>query len=102
VEDDDMAADDQDYMLTTTDNPWNPFTDWEEWYAWDHMAGYDTPSYLARVAKTSIDLSDADQDLLIRQAIDEIVDLNVLGIYIKIRAKDQVKISAAPEGGVQK
>ena len=79
-----MAADSADYMLTTVDNPWNPHTNYDEWYAFDQAAGYDTPGFLARVALVSTNLSEADQDLAIVQAIDEIVSENVLGIYKKI------------------
>lgn len=72
------------HMLTTIDNPFNPFTHYDEWYAWDASAGYHTPSFLARVVITSDQLSDADQSLAIEEAIDEIVKENVLGIYQKI------------------
>lgn len=72
-----------DHMLTTVDNPWNPFTNYDEWYQWDHDHGYDTPGFLARIAKISDDLSDADNDLAIEQAIDEICTENVNGMYRK-------------------
>jgi hypothetical protein len=72
------------YMLTTVDNPWNPFTHFDEWYAFDQSAGYKTTSLLARIASTSEELSDADQDLAVEQAIDEIVRENVTGMYRKI------------------
>lgn len=78
-----MAVDDEQTMLTTIDNPWNPFTNYSEWYAWDHDHGYDTTGYLARIAKVSNDLSDADYEQAITQAIDEIVQLNVNGLYTK-------------------
>jgi hypothetical protein len=97
-----MAAepvDSDDYMLTTTDNPWNPYTNWEEWYAYDRDKGYDTPGYLARICRFSFDLSEEDQDLSVKNAIDEIVDLNILGIYRKITREEQVKISKGPGGG---
>lgn len=71
-------------MLTTIDNPFDPFTQYKEWFAYDLAAGYDTTSYLARIVRSSDELSDADQDLAIEQAIDEIVDLNILGIYKKV------------------
>ena len=29
-----------DYMLTTTDNPYNPWTEYEDWYLWDQQHGY--------------------------------------------------------------
>lgn len=70
-------------MLTTTDNPWNPFTQFDEWYAYDTQHGYNSLAFLARVTRTSHDISEADQELAIDQAIDEIVRLNVLGIYTK-------------------
>lgn len=78
-----------EFMLTTIDNPWNPYTHWDEWYAWDRAAGYDTPGLLARLSAFSFDLSDTDQELVIQQAIDEIVNQNVSGMYKKI-SKDEM------------
>lgn len=74
----------EEFMLTTVDNPWNPFTNFKEWYAWDVHAGYHTCSYLARIVRSSDDLSEADQALAIEQAIDEILQENNLGIYRKV------------------
>jgi hypothetical protein len=71
-------------MLTTIDNPFDPFTQFDDWYAFDTEKGYDTCSYLARIAKTSDELSPVDEALAIELAIDEIVTLNVLGIYKKV------------------
>jgi hypothetical protein len=75
-------------MLTTTDNPYNPFTEFDEWYAFDQAAGYFTAGLLARIVKTSDELSEADQSLAIEQAIDEIVEENVLGVYRKVSNKE--------------
>ena len=75
-----------DFMLTTIDNPFSPWTDYEAWYNYDESKGYCTCAYLARIAKTSDELSDADQALAIDNAMNEIVDLNLLGNYIKVRA----------------
>jgi hypothetical protein len=71
-------------MLSTIDNPYNPVTEWDRWYNWDEQAGYHTPSFLARVARPSPALSQADEDAAIEDAIDEIIEYNVLGIYIKV------------------
>jgi hypothetical protein len=71
-------------MLTTVDNPHDPFTAFAAWYSFDIAAGYHTSSYLARIAKTSSELSDADQSLAIESAIDEIVKENVDGVYRKV------------------
>lgn len=73
-----------EHMLTTTDNPYNPYTDFDEWNAFDMYKGYCTLAYLARVVRTSHELSESDDSLAIEQAIDEIVTENVLGIYKKV------------------
>lgn len=73
-----------EHMLTTIDNPYNPWTQFDEWYAWDEQAGYHTSGFLARIAITSDELSEADQSVAIENAIDEIVRENVLGIYKKV------------------
>ena len=72
------------HMLTTIDNPYNPWTHYDEWFAWDAQAGYHTPGYLARIVRSSDELSDEDQSLAIEQAIDEIIEENVLGIYKRV------------------
>lgn len=72
------------HMLTTTDNPFDPFTQFDEWFAFDTGAGYNTLPFLARVTVTSHELSEADQLVAIEQAIDEIVKENILGLYRKV------------------
>lgn len=74
-----------EYMLTTVDNPYDPFTEWDEWFNWDSRAGYHTPGLLARIANSSTDLSDADQYVAIQVAMEEIVRENVLGVHRKVR-----------------
>jgi hypothetical protein len=71
-------------MLTTIDNPFNPFTQFDQWYAFDQQKGYCSCSYVARIAKTSNELSDQDEAIAIESAIDEIVKINTLGIYKKV------------------
>jgi hypothetical protein len=71
-------------MLTTTDNPYDPFDNFDEWYAFDQRKGYHTPGFLARIAVVSDELSEEDQSLAIERAIDEIVEENVLGLYKKV------------------
>jgi hypothetical protein len=76
-------------MLTTTDNPYDPFTQFDEWYAFDEAAGYHSSALLARIVRSSDDLSEADQSVAIEDAIDEVVRENVLGIYKKVQPSDQ-------------
>jgi hypothetical protein len=74
------------HMLTTIDNPFDPFMQFDEWYEWDQSSGYYTTQYLARLTITSSELSDVDQDLAIESAIDEIVRENITGTYKKVAA----------------
>ena len=69
-------------MLTTSDNPYNPNTHFDEWYAWDEKNGYHTLSFLARIAKIAPDWPDEEQDLAIDEAIEEILEYNVTGKYV--------------------
>lgn len=75
------------HMITTIDNPYDPFTRFDEWYEFDESQGYHTSSFLARIIITSDELSEADQDLAREEAIDEIVKENTLGIYKKVSEK---------------
>ena len=73
-----------DVRITTSDNPYDPFTQWDEWNSFDESKGYHTMSYLARIAVTAD--SDTEEEMLstISQAIDEIVILNLTGNYLKV------------------
>jgi hypothetical protein len=73
-----------EHMLTTVDNPYDPFTQFDEWYRYDLAAGYDSTGLLARIVVTSDSLSEGDQSLAIEQAIDEIVRENVSGVHRKV------------------
>jgi hypothetical protein len=73
-----------EYMLTTVDNPFDPFTMFDEWYTYDTQMGYHTSAFLDRVAKDSYELSEPDQALAVQMAIDEIVTENVSGMWRKV------------------
>lgn len=72
-------------MLTTIDNPFNPFEQFDEWYAYDVAKGHHTCAYLARIVRTSDELSQADEEVAIENAIDEILELNINGLYKRIK-----------------
>lgn len=71
-------------MLSTIDNPYSPYYDWDRWYQFDTSHGYNSSSLLARFAFVSEELSSKDQELAVEQAIDDIIELNPLGIHIKV------------------
>lgn len=65
-----------EFMITTKDNPYNPFTQHDMWQAYDHQKGYYSEEYVARLAPTSFDLTDEENDELIDQAIEDIIRLD--------------------------
>jgi len=81
------------YMLSTYDNPFSPFTQFKEWFAFDVGHGYHTASFLDRIAITSDQLSEADQALALEQAMDEIVQENVSGMWRKVKESDYEDLS---------
>lgn len=78
------------FMVTTTDNPFDPFTQYEQWDRFDCQHGYYTMNYLMRLANVSTDLTDQEYEDEIEAAVDTICRLNVLGIYKKVSTKTKV------------
>jgi hypothetical protein len=60
--------------LTTTDNPYNPFDDFEAWEQYDREQGYNTCAYLARVVDSNSPSLIEEEN--IKLAIDEIIKIN--------------------------
>lgn len=70
--------------LTTVDNPFDPFEQFTSWLLFDKEKGYNTCEYLARIAHTSDQLSDEENDEEVERAIDEIIKYDFLNIYKKV------------------
>ena len=70
--------------LTTIDNPYDPITDFDNWYLYDEQQGYHTSSYLARLIKDSDDVDPAFMEFQKEQAIDEILTMDQSGFYKKV------------------
>lgn len=74
-----------DCKLTTTDNPFDPFEQFASWLLFDKEKGYNSSEYLMRIANISDDMTQKEIDEEIERAIDEIVMVNPLGIYKKVK-----------------
>lgn len=74
-------------MLTTFDNPFDPFEQFNDWFRFDVDKGYNSCSYLARIAKTSDDFTEQEVNEEIERAIDEIIKYDFLNIYKKVKPK---------------
>lgn len=78
------------FMLTTIDNPYDPFTQFTEWLLFDTEKGYNSSSYLGRIVKTSEDFSDVENELEIERAIDEIIKYDFMNIYKKVVKEEKL------------
>ena len=72
-------------MLTTFDNPYNPFDEFTSWFMFDEEKGYHSCAYLGRIAKTCEQLSDEENAQEIERAIDEIIKYDFQNIYKKVK-----------------
>lgn len=73
------------YALTTRDNPYDPFEEFESWFQFDTDKGYNSCGYLDRIAKTSEQFSDTENNKEIERAIDEIIRYDFMNIYRKVK-----------------
>lgn len=78
-------------MLTTYDNPFNPFENFDAWWKEDLRLGHDCCGTLAQVASLNEVASDSINDEEVLRAIDEIVSSEPL-IYRKISKKSFKKV----------
>lgn len=77
----------EDCMLTTIDNPYDPFEQFTLWLMFDKEQGYNTCEYLARVAELSEDMSEKERNEAIDKAMEFIIDNDFLCIYKKTWGK---------------
>jgi len=71
-------------MLTTFDNPFDPFEQFTSWFLFDTEKGYNTCGKLARIAKSSDSFTDKENSEEIERAIDEIIQYDFMNIYKKV------------------
>lgn len=75
-------------MLTTFDNPFDPFEEFNKWFLFDCEKGYNSCAYLARIAHTSDQFTDEENYEEIERAIDEIISLDFMNIYKKVTQEE--------------
>ena len=76
-------------MLTTFDNPFNPFEQFTSWFLFDTEKGYNSCSYLARIARITDQFTEEENDKEVERAIDEIIKYDFRNIYKKVTKKEK-------------
>lgn len=70
-------------MLTTKDNPYNPFEQYELWLQYDLEMGYQSCERLGKIIQLEEGMSDQEKEDAMDRAIDEIIKHDPLGIYAR-------------------
>lgn len=70
--------------LTTIDNPFDPFTQFNRWLLCDMEKGYNSSGLVARVAKTSDEMSEEEYEAENERAIDQIIKYDITNMYKKV------------------
>lgn len=70
--------------ITTIDNPYDPFDDFDHWLQFDTDKGYYTSSTLARLTHLTDDMTQLEEDEEVERAIDRLIEIDPLDIYIKV------------------
>lgn len=78
-----------EFMLTTFDNPYDPFEQFTLWFLFDVEKGYNSCSRLARIANIEDDMSDKEKDVEMERAIDEIIEHDFLNVFKKAMRSDK-------------
>jgi hypothetical protein len=76
--------------ITTFDNPYDPFTQFDHWFLYDCEKGYYSCGYLARIARLANAMTEEEKDAEVERAIDEIISFDFMGIYKKVYRKEPV------------
>ena len=84
-------------MLTTIDNPYNPFEQFDLWLLFDKEKGYNTCEYLARIVNLTNDMSEKEIEVATDRAIDDIIVNDPFGIYKKVTSEDIIKVGEPTE-----
>ena len=84
---------DDDVMLTTYDNPYSPFDEFDRWLQYDRYEGqWGTMELLARNVARIDNAEDFDEDEVRKIVINDIVKRNPFGIHIKITKEEGEKL----------
>ena len=74
----------QEYMITTVDNPFSPFDDFDKWFEYDVLHHHNTCQLLASFSTINETMSTKERLDAVEQAIDEVIRLDFQHKFKKI------------------
>lgn len=74
----------KEVTVTTIDNPFNPFDNFDAWFQFDVEKGYYTSSKLARLTHLTDDMTEKEENEEVERAVNRLIEIDPLDIYIKV------------------
>lgn len=74
----------EQFMLSTIDNPFNPFENFHDWFLFDIEKGYKCCEIVDRIVNIPPRCSKKEEIIATNAAIDRFIDLDPFGIYIRV------------------
>ena len=66
----------KDVFITTYDNPYDYFKQFDQWLNYDRLKGYFTLEYVGRLARLAPDLSEEEERIEMENTFDKIIEWN--------------------------
>lgn len=76
------------YLITTIDNPFSPFDEFEKWYKFDLAKGYNTCEIVGRLASKDQSLTSIEEIEEMNEIVDKIIEFDFLNVYKKVKSSD--------------
>lgn len=74
----------KEFALTTIDNPFDPFTQFDEWFDFDCQNDYYSCNKLARLTNVTDDMSEEEANQEIERAINDFIANDFTNLYKKV------------------
>lgn len=80
-----------DCMLTTIDNPFDPFEQFDDWYRFDIEKQYYSAQRWTRFAHFTDDMTEQEEREESERAMDEFIALDFLDLYKKVKKPIEIQ-----------
>ena len=72
------------FAISTFDNPFNPFEDFDNWFLYDCEKDYYSLTKVARLAKVDDSMTEKEYAKEVERAIERLIEIDPLDIYVKV------------------
>lgn len=82
----------EQFMLTTFDNPFNPFENFRDWFVFDIEKGYKCCEIVDRISNVTNEMSSTEKILAQNDAIERFIAVDPLNLYTKVSVKTKIPL----------